>query len=260
MRVRAALAATLSLGLVAACSSGEKSPSASDSETVATAAETTTGIVTAPESPPSDPAASDQATNDAAGTDPVDTVPVDTGPAATEPSVPAGTTRVESLSLGVTFAVPETYTVLDAAELGDDFYEGAAFEELAQRTGQSIEEFERFLKEVVELYIFAPAAAEGFVDNVTVASVPTPGLPTSEQLEQTFEGFGAQKLTIDAGSERGLDYLQSVYEVPVGQLVVFGVDLHILVGGTPVEITASAGTRETADELGALILETVAPA
>jgi len=265
MHVRAALAAALSLSLVAACSSGRESPVSSESETAATDGETTgTGTDTQTSDPTasgpvaSDPAATDPVGTDPVGTDPIDTDPIDTDPPASEPTIPDGTTEVESSSLGITFAVPETYTVLDPAELGDDFYQGAAIEELAARAGLTIEEFERFLKEVVELYVFAPAAAEGFVDNVTVASVPSPDLPTAEQLQQTFEGLGAQNLTVDPGSQRGLDYLQSVYELPIGQQVVYGADLHILIDGTPVEITATAGTRQTADDLGALVLDTVA--
>jgi len=270
MHVRAALAAALSLSLVAACSSGRESPVSSESETAATDGETTgTGTDTQTSDPTAsgpvasdpaatDPAATDPAATDPAATDPVGTDPIDTDPPASEPTIPDGTTEVESSSLGITFAVPETYTVLDPAELGDDFYQGAAIEELAARAGLTIEEFERFLKEVVELYVFAPAAAEGFVDNVTVASVPSPDLPTAEQLQQTFEGLGAQNLTVDPGSQRGLDYLQSVYELPIGQQVVYGADLHILIDGTPVEITATAGTRQTADDLGALVLDTVA--
>jgi len=260
MHVRAALAAALSLSLVAACSSGRESPVSSESETAATDGETTgTGTDTQTSDPTaSGPVASDPAATDPVGTDPIDTDPIDTDPRASEPTIPDGTTEVESSSLGITFAVPETYTVLDPAELGDDFYQGAAIEELAARAGLTIEEFERFLKEVVELYVFAPAAAEGFVDNVTVASVPSPDLPTAEQLQQTFEGLGAQNLTVDPGSQRGLDYLQSVYELPIGQQVVYGADLHILIDGTPVEITATAGTRQTADDLGALVLDTVA--
>lgn len=255
MHVRAALAAALSLSLVAACSSGRESPVSSESETAATDGETTG---TGTDTQTSDPTASGPVASDPVGTDPVGTDPIDTDPPASEPTIPDGTTEVESSSLGITFAVPETYTVLDPAELGDDFYQGAAIEELAARAGLTIEEFERFLKEVVELYVFAPAAAEGFVDNVTVASVPSPDLPTAEQLQQTFEGLGAQNLTVDPGSQRGLDYLQSVYELPIGQQVVYGVDLHILIDGTPVEITATAGTRQTADDLGALVLDTVA--
>ncbi|MDQ3390025.1 MAG: hypothetical protein M3508_01615 [Actinomycetota bacterium] len=255
MHVRAALAAALSLSLVAACSSGRESPVSSESETAATDGETTG---TGTDTQTSDPTASGPVASDPAATDPVGTDPIDTDPPASEPTIPDGTTEVESSSLGITFAVPETYTVLDPAELGDDFYQGAAIEELAARAGLTIEEFERFLKEVVELYVFAPAAAEGFVDNVTVASVPSPDLPTAEQLQQTFEGLGAQNLTVDPGSQRGLDYLQSVYELPIGQQVVYGADLHILIDGTPVEITATAGTRQTADDLGALVLDTVA--
>jgi len=255
MHVRAALAAALSLSLVAACSSGRESPVSSESETAATDGETTG---TGTDTQTSDPTASGPVASDPAATDPAATDPIDTDPPASEPTIPDGTTEVESSSLGITFAVPETYTVLDPAELGDDFYQGAAIEELAARAGLTIEEFERFLKEVVELYVFAPAAAEGFVDNVTVASVPSPDLPTAEQLQQTFEGLGAQNLTVDPGSQRGLDYLQSVYELPIGQQVVYGADLHILIDGTPVEITATAGTRQTADDLGALVLDTVA--
>ena len=238
--------------------SSESETAATDGETTGTGTDTQTSDPTASGPVASDPAATDPVGTDPVGTDPIDTDPIDTDPPASEPTIPDGTTEVESSSLGITFAVPETYTVLDPAELGDDFYQGAAIEELAARAGLTIEEFERFLKEVVELYVFAPAAAEGFVDNVTVASVPSPDLPTAEQLQQTFEGLGAQNLTVDPGSQRGLDYLQSVYELPIGHQVVYGADLHILIDGTPVEITATAGTRQTADDLGALVLDTVA--
>lgn len=284
MHVRAVTTAAMALSLLAACSSDDEPTVASGRETAGTVAGTsvltgdtvatvTTDLSTSTaltsESVATVPAVTEAAVSEPATTEPPVTKPAVTGPAVTDPavtgpaasdvSIPQGTMAVESSALAVTFAVPETYTVLDPSALGDDFYRGAAFEELATRAGLTIGEFERLLKEAVELYVFAPAAAEGFVDNVTVTAVPSPQLPTAEQLEQTFVGLGAQNLTIDSGSRRGLDYVQTVYELPVAQEVVYGVDLHVLIGDTPVEITATAATRQTADDLGELVLATVAP-
>ena len=160
----------------------------------------------------------------------------------------------------MSFAVPETYTVLDPAQLGDDFYEGPAFEELAARGGLTPEQFERFLREAIELYVFAPAASKGFVDNVTVAELPGSELPTRDQLEQTLVGLGAQDLVIEHQSADGTEYFQSEYSLKVGEQTVFGVDVQIAVDGATAEITATSAIRETADRLAALVIDTVAAA
>lgn len=165
---------------------------------------------------------------------------------------------VEAATAGVSFAAPETYTVLDPTELGDDFYNGAAFAELAERTGFTADEFERLLREALVLYVFAPATAEGFVDNITVATVAAETLPSPEQLEQTLAAVGAEGFETTVDSARGVDYVRSAYSVPIGDGTVYGVNLQVLAGGGPVEITATASTAAIAGELGTLILDTVA--
>ena len=178
-----------------------------------------------------------------------------TGPAAT--TIPAGTVLVESSTLGIAFAVPETYTELDPTELGDDFYAAPAFEELALRAGLSTEEFELFLTETVDLYVFAPATSEGYVDNITAQGLEGTALPSEDQLGQTLQGLGATDLQVETTSAGDVDYVRGVYTLTIGNQAVYGVDTQLLLDGRLVELTVTASSRDIADELGTIVLGTV---
>lgn len=178
-----------------------------------------------------------------------------TGPAAT--TIPAGTVLVESSTLGIAFAVPETYTELDPTELGDDFYAAPAFEELALRAGLSTEEFELFLTETVDLYVFAPATSEGYVDNITAQGLEGTALPSEDQLGQTLQGLGATDLQVETTSAGDVDYVRGVYTLMIGNQAVYGVDTQLLLDGRLVELTVTASSRDIADELGTVVLGTV---
>ena len=177
-----------------------------------------------------------------------------TGPAAT--TIPAGTVLVESSTLGIAFAVPETYTELDPTELGDDFYAAPAFEELALRAGLSTEEFELFLTETVDLYVFAPATSEGYVDNITAQGLEGTALPSEDQLGQTLQGLGATDLEVETTSAGDVDYVRGVYTLTIGSQAVYGVDTQLLLDGRLVELTVTASSRDIADELGTVVLGT----
>ena len=178
-----------------------------------------------------------------------------TGPAAT--TIPAGTVLVESSTLGIAFAVPETYTELDPTELGDDFYAAPAFEELALRAGLSTEEFELFLTETVDLYVFAPATSEGYVDNITAQGLEGTALPSEDQLGQTLQGLGATDLQVETTSAGDVAYVRGVYTLMIGNQAVYGVDTQLLLDGRLVELTVTASSRDIADELGTVVLGTV---
>jgi len=178
-----------------------------------------------------------------------------TGPAAT--TIPAGTVLVESSTLGIAFAVPETYTELDPTELGDDFYTAPAFEELALRAGLSTEEFELFLTKTVDLYVFAPATSEGYVDNITAQGLEGTALPSEDQLGQTLQGLGATDLQVETTSAGDVDYVRGVYTLMIGNQAVYGVDTQLLLDGRLVELTVTASSRDIADELGTVVLGTV---
>ncbi len=178
-----------------------------------------------------------------------------TGSAAT--TIPAGTVLVESSTLGIAFAVPETYTELDPTELGDDFYTAPAFEELALRAGLSTAEFELFLTETVDLYVFAPATSEGYVDNITAQGLEGTALPSEDQLGQTLQGLGATDLQVETTSAGDVDYVRGVYTLMIGNQAVYGVDTQLLLDGRLVELTVTASSRDIADELGTVVLGTV---
>jgi len=164
---------------------------------------------------------------------------------------------VESSTLGIAFAVPETYTELDPTELGDDFYAAPAFEELALRAGLSTEEFELFLTETVDLYVFAPATSEGYVDNITAQGLEGTALPSEDQLGQTLQGLGATDLQVETTSAGDVAYVRGVYTLMIGNQAVYGVDTQLLLDGRLVELTVTASSRDIADELGTVVLGTV---
>lgn len=242
MRLRAAALAATSIVTVA-CSSERASPQVSESPT-ASADDTGSSPTAAEASSPSTP--DGPANGSVQGSRP------------TGSTAPRGTIIVRVDELGLSFAVPETYTPLDAAELDESFYAGPAFTELAGRAGLTPDEFRSFLEDSIDLYVFAPASAEGYVDNLTVTGLPGTELPPREAVERTLTDLGAQELAVEQERVGELDVLSSTYALQVNSQPVFGVDLQLVVGDQPVEITITSGAQETATDLGSLVLDTVA--
>ncbi|MBA3399709.1 MAG: hypothetical protein H0U01_07070 [Acidimicrobiia bacterium] len=251
-RTAAAAAALCLLAAASACTS-ERESSATPTSTDTVMSASASGSVTAaqPTAFPTTEVTDDS--SDGTGSGPTATPA--TGPATT--TIPAGTVLVESSTLGIAFAVPETYTELDPTELGDDFYTAPAFEELALRAGLSAEEFELFLNETVDLYVFAPATSEGYVDNITAQGLEGTALPSEDQLSQTLQGLGATDLQVETTSAGDVDYVRGVYTLMIGNQAVFGVDTQLLLDGSLVELTVTASSRDIADELGTVVLGTV---
>ncbi|MDQ3176678.1 MAG: hypothetical protein M3Q72_03915 [Actinomycetota bacterium] len=251
-RTAAAAAALCLLAAASACTS-ERESSATPTSTDTVMSVSASGSVTAaqPTAFPTTEVTDDS--SDGTGSGPTATPA--TGPATT--TIPAGTVLVESSTLGIAFAVPETYTELDPTELGDDFYTAPAFEELALRAGLSSEEFELFLNETVDLYVFAPATSEGYVDNITAQGLEGTALPSEDQLSQTLQGLGATDLQVETTSAGDVDYVRGVYTLMIGNQAVYGVDTQLLLDGSLVELTVTASSPDIADELGTVVLGTV---
>ncbi|MDQ3312764.1 MAG: hypothetical protein M3517_11730 [Actinomycetota bacterium] len=251
-RTAAAAAALCLLAAASACTS-ERESSATPTSTDTVMSASASGSATAAQTTAS---ASMEVTDDSSdGTGSGPTATPATGLATT--TIPAGTVLVESSTLGIAFAVPETYTELDPTELGDDFYTAPAFEELALRAGLSNEEFELFLTETVDLYVFAPATSEGYVDNITAQGLEGTALPSEDQLSQTLQALGATDLQVETTSAGDVDYVRGVYTLMIGTQAVYGVDTQLLLDGRLVELTVTASSRDIADELGTVVLGTV---
>lgn len=254
-RTAAAAAALCLLAAASACTSErESSATPIDTETVTSASGSRLGSASATVTQTTDSPTTEGTDDSSDGTGSGPTTTPTTGPAAT---IPAGTVLVESSTLGIAFAVPETYTELDPTELGDDFYAAPAFEELALRAGLSTEEFELFLTETVDLYVFAPATSEGYVDNITAQGLEGTALPSEDQLGQTLQGLGATDLQVETTSAGDVDYVRGVYTLTIGNQAVYGVDTQLLLDGRLVELTVTASSRDIADELGTVVLGTV---
>ncbi|MBA3802657.1 MAG: hypothetical protein H0X22_07115 [Acidimicrobiia bacterium] len=255
-RTAAAAAALCLLAAASACTSErESSATPIGTETVTSASGSRSGSASATAAQTTDSPTTEGTDDSSDGTGSGPTTTPTTGPAAT--TIPAGTVLVESSTLGIAFAVPETYTELDPTELGDDFYTAPAFEELALRAGLSAEEFELFLNETVDLYVFAPATSEGYVDNITAQGLEGTALPSEDQLSQTLQGLGATDLQVETTSAGDVDYVRGVYTLMIGNQAVFGVDTQLLLDGSLVELTVTASSRDIADELGTVVLGTV---
>ena len=157
----------------------------------------------------------------------------------------------------VSFELPSDWEEFDRDKMRDALSDSSAMDDLFDRMGVSIEQFQQMMASNVVLFVTAPYAEGGFLDNVNVV-VADGRLPSMGAFELQYRGLGATdvhsvKAITDVGDGYATTYTLEVNGTEVnGQAVALGVDDQAVV------ITVSSRAAGEADELANGIRHSVA--
>jgi hypothetical protein len=183
----------------------------------------------------------------AAGTDP---------PPTTDPRL-SGTQDVELSDLGISFAAPDTYTPLAPTELDAAFYDSASFRDLAARVQIDDEVFAQSLRETLAIFLFAPAEATGYVDNIAVSTAPDMSLPDEQEVRDVVAPLDATDVQVSQVEVDGVDAVVGSYTRPGTNGDLFARDVMVEAKGNLVTIGVVAGDEQTADVVSNVVVSTL---
>lgn len=176
--------------------------------------------------------------------------------ASSDSSAPAADTQTVSSS-GFSFAVPSDFSEVAASDVnGDD----STYADLADRLGVTTEQFDQAIKSV-DLFLFSDdGPTDGFLDNINVIEQQGE-LPGDDELEAQFGQLGATGIEIEHTDTDAGEVADITYDLEVSGQQIAGRGILVSTDdGSVVTITVSAGERDTADEIGDQIVDTLAPA
>ena len=175
----------------------------------------------------------------------------------TSPEDPEGAQTVAVSEAGVTFAAPELYTPLVPTELGIDFYESDSFVELAERLQLDADVFGQSLREHLAVFLFAPAQPDGYIDNMSVSTLPGEALPDEGSVARDLDPLEPTDLEIEMVELEGTPAVQASYTRAGADGPLFARDLMFEANGSLVTIGVLAATHADADATAQLATTTV---
>lgn len=170
---------------------------------------------------------------------------------APDPELPNGFQWAESSTQGIRFAVPGTWTAVDAKQIIGSGSE-ADIESAAQDMGLSVDQL-RQAAEQIDIIVMGPAV-DGFAPNINVVPTSLTELPTQEALAAEAESVGA---SVGQGSVREAPGGQAMVLPYVLELETANVQGRAIVAPVPggfTSITVSHINAEDADALTDQIL------
>lgn len=176
------------------------------------------------------------------------------------PTTPASSAAADTqtvTSSGFAFDVPTDFSEIDASDVdGDD----STYADLADRLGVTIEQFDQAIQ-AVDLFLFSDdGPKDGFLDNINVIEQQGE-LPGDDELEAQFGQLGATGIEIEHSDTDAGEVADITYDLEVSGQQVAGRGMLLSTDdGSVVTITVSAGERDTADQIGGVIVDTLAPA
>jgi hypothetical protein len=168
-----------------------------------------------------------------------------------------GTQDVTLAGVGISFAAPETYTPLVPTELPADFYESAGFIELAERVHIEPETLAESLRERLAAFLFAPAAAEGYVDNISVSTSPGGSLPDEAAAVEIVEALGATDVAVGPLEVDGADAVVLAYARPGSDGDLYARDVMVEARGAVVTVSVVTAARDEADVVSNVVTSTL---
>ena len=154
----------------------------------------------------------------------------------------------------VEFELPEDWEEFDqekAAEVASD-----PNNPFIERLGMEPAQFEAMLQSQMELFVTAPHARDGFLDNVNVI-VFDEEMPSAAQLEMQFRSVGATDIESDDLETEVGDGHSVDYTISNDDLTVHGNALVVEVGDSVLLITTSASDGDDTDEVSDHIAESL---
>jgi len=134
-----------------------------------------------------------------------------------------------------------------------------AFEEMAGRAGMEVEEFADQLLANTDMFVAAPHAEEGFLDNLNLISADDTELPSLGATEAQLRAVGgdvtgSEKVRTDAGRGLLVDYV-----LDVQGLKIHGTSVAVAVDDDVLTFTTSSKDVKTAHGVTVMVAESLTP-
>jgi len=185
--------------------------------------------------------------------------------AGEDPTRPAdssasGATRSFSVDEAhLSFDLPSDWEEFDRDRMQEALSDSTTMDDLTDRMGMSDEQFQQMLASNVVLFVTAPHAVAGFLDNVNVV-VADGRLPRLGSFELQFRHLGATdirsaEVSTDVGDGYSTTYTLALNGIEVhGQAIAFAVEDRVVM------ITVSSHDAGEADSVADEIRHSLAPA
>ncbi len=158
------------------------------------------------------------------------------------------------------FEVPEGWAGFEDAEGAlEAGTRTEAFEEMAGRAGMEVEEFADQLPANTDLFVAAPHAEEGFLDNLNLISADDTEVPSLGATEAQLRAVGgdvtgSEKVRTNAGRGLLVDYILDVQD-----LKIYGTSVAVAVDGDVLTFTTSSKDVKTAHGVAVMVVESLTP-
>lgn len=166
--------------------------------------------------------------------------------------------RLTAKASGLSFAIPGSWTVIDATKFNDPRYR-PFFRKYAAGHHLTLEQFHAILQQV-DLMAMAPVATARFATNVNVELLPLAAqIPTPESLRAQFQAINTRVLEItdvDTPVGRGRRITFDGGAV-LGSVRAYGIALFVRVDNGIAGLTVSTGRLADASSILARILPTL---
>jgi hypothetical protein len=162
----------------------------------------------------------------------------------------------EFTAAGVSFAAPEGWEALDAAEAG---MSGDDTADIAEGLGMSAEQLQATVEQVDLFVVDGDGPQDGFLSNINVLEQDGQ-LPEDAAIEQQFSSMGAQVLDVTHQDSEVGDVTAVEYSLPVQDSTVEGVSYLVARGDQVVTVTVSTPDRAQSTEIGDGIVASLAEA
>jgi len=171
------------------------------------------------------------------------------------PRQPTGPTRRVEAS-GIAMRVPAGWLALDAGDLAAGAAGAPELADLAGRSGVTVDQLLAGLAGADLALLDDHDAVGGFVDSLTVLSLPGPK-PTGTRVEFGLLQMGARGVLSTHLDTAVGDAVSTTFELTTGPTTLHGVMVVVESGGRTAAITVSAHDDATAQRLARLVTDTV---
>lgn len=157
------------------------------------------------------------------------------------------------------FDLPADWKKFDQGKMREALSNSSVMDDLNSRVGVSREQFQQLLSSNIVVFLTAPQAVDGFLDNVNVGVFDQP-LPGAGVFELQYRALGATHVRSKHVSTKVGDGFSTAYILEAGGQRVQGQAIALEVDGRTVVITVSSSDGRETDDLVSGIRDSLAPA
>jgi hypothetical protein len=157
---------------------------------------------------------------------------------------------------GLSFQLPDGWSTMKSSSAAEVAASSEEFDEMSDSLGVSTEQMKQQLS-AVDVFLTAPRASGGFLDNVNALQIPGP-LPTAASLEMQYRAVGASAIDVEDRSTDVGTARVTTYEMTSGGNEIHGGSVAVAHADTVAVITVSTGSDRRTGQLVDQVLDTLA--